>query len=193
MDEEHDGLGERLVEQAPFLRLTLAHLAGRAVRSRIEIEDLLQEVFLRALGARGLPAVDEGEASFRRFLARLARNVVIDAARSLRAAKREGKTLRLTQAGSNPDALRASALLARTRGPATRVAGHELQEDLRARFERLSPEHRRVIGLRQLEGLSAREAGLRMGRSETAIHSLYRRALVAWGADENPLSRDESA
>jgi DNA-directed RNA polymerase specialized sigma24 family protein len=37
-----------------------------------------------------------------------------------------------------------------------------------------------VIGLRQLEGLTAAEAGLRLGRSEVAVHSLYRRALEAW-------------
>jgi len=39
-----------------------------------------------------------------------------------------------------------------------------------------------VIGLRQFEGLSAAAAGRRMGRSEAAVHSLYRRALLAWEA-----------
>ena len=33
------------------------------------------------------------------------------------------------------------------------------------------------------EALGAREAARRMGRSETAIHSLYRRALEAWQGD----------
>ena len=36
-----------------------------------------------------------------------------------------------------------------------------------------------MIGLRQFEGLSARATAQRMGRSETAVHSLYRRALAA--------------
>ena len=44
----------------------------------------------------------------------------------------------------------------------------------------LSAEHRRVLGLRQFEGLSAEQAARRMGRSATAVHSLYRRALLAW-------------
>jgi DNA-directed RNA polymerase specialized sigma24 family protein len=37
-----------------------------------------------------------------------------------------------------------------------------------------------VIGLRQFEGLTAAQAGARMGRSEAAVHSLYRRALESW-------------
>ena len=43
-----------------------------------------------------------------------------------------------------------------------------------------TPDHRRVIGLRQFEGLSAAEVGQRLGRSESAVHSLYRRGLEAW-------------
>ena len=61
-------------------------------------------------------------------------------------------------------------------------------------FLALPPEHRRVLGLRQFEGLSAEEAAARMGRSAAAVHSLYRRALQAWqaGLEQNPGLRDES-
>ena len=66
------------------MRLVLAHLAGSAVRRRIEIDDLLQEVYLRALTASGgLPAPEPGEGALRRFLNRIARHVVIDAAREI--------------------------------------------------------------------------------------------------------------
>ena len=65
-------------------------------------------------------------------------------------------------------------------GPATHLAGAEAGDRLADAFARLSAEHRRVIGLRQLEGLSAAGAAARMGRSEGAVHSLYRRALAAW-------------
>jgi len=34
--------------------------------------------------------------------------------------------------------------------------------------------------LRRFEGHSAAEAAARMGRTETAVHSLFRRALAAW-------------
>ena len=69
----------------------------------------------------------------------------------------------------------------------------ETRQRLAERLAALSPEHRRVIGLRQLEGLSARETAARMGRSETAVHSLYRRALAAWHLElESSGSGDES-
>ncbi len=55
-----------------------------------------------------------------------------------------------------------------------------------AAFGTLTPEHRRVLGLRRFEGLSAAETAARMGRSETAVHSLFRRALVAWEEAANP-------
>ena len=78
-------------------------------------------------------------------------------------------------------------------GPATRVRARELELRLEERYEALSAEHKRVIGLRQLEGLSAREAAERMGRSEIAVHSLYRRALQAWqGQEIFEQSSDES-
>jgi DNA-directed RNA polymerase specialized sigma24 family protein len=65
---------------------------------------------------------------------------------------------------------------------------------LEASFAELSGEHRRVLGLRQFAGLSARETGARMGRSESAIHSLYRRALEAWqlALEKKHVGRDES-
>lgn len=174
--------GGRLAAESRWLRLLLAHLAGRTLRARVEIDDLAQDVFLRALSiAPGLP---EERAALRRVLSAIARTAVIDAVRALRAAKRDGRReVRLVRTGSasgEAGAATWSAVPADTAGPATRAAMADDERLLLAAFERLDPEHRRVIGLRQFEGLSAAEAARRMGRSETAVHSLYRRALEAW-------------
>jgi RNA polymerase sigma factor (sigma-70 family) len=173
--------GERLAAQAPRLRLLLAHLAGPAVRRRVETEDLVQEVFLRALGADlPPPGDDEGDVRLFRLLRRIARNTVVDVARAIRAAKRDGVEERLDRStwsrtgGFTPAHPGA--------GPFTRAVGRERGARLEAAFQALSPEHRRVIGFRQFEGLDAAETGRRMGRSATAVHSLYRRALEAWSA-----------
>jgi len=188
--------GERLARQERRLRLLLLHLTGRALRARVEIDDLLQEVYLRALGASSLPQPDPddpAETSLWRYLNRLARNTVIDAARAIRAAKRAGQTARLEHSDWSVAGPRASQILAATWGPATRVRASEIEQRLEQRFRSLPAEHQRVIGLRQIEGLSARAVAQRMGRSETAIHSLYRRALLAWQDDEIfRESRDES-
>ena len=173
----------------------MTHLAGRRILSRIDAEDLVQEVYLRALASpEKVPAGESGEASLRRYLNALARHAVIDAARAIRAAKRDGKELPLTRNDWSRFGARESGIQAHTPGPATRVQEQEEAARLQQAFESLSAEHRRVLGLRQLEGLSARDAARRMGRSETAVHSLYRRALQAWelAAQKNPGDGDES-
>ena len=79
-------------EQSRWLHLLLLHMTSRRVRARVEIEDLVQEVFLRALTApKGMPSEAEEEGALRRFLGRLARNTVFDLLRAMRAQKRSGE------------------------------------------------------------------------------------------------------
>lgn len=169
--------GSQLASSDGRLHLLCTHLAGSAVRSRVEIDDLVQEVYLRALVNPDAWPKD-ANALFR-YLSAIARHVVIDVVRAARAAKRDGREEALdrstwSRAGRTPAAV--------TPGPRTRAACGEESRKMAAAFLALSPEHRRVIGLRQFEGLSARETAARMGRSETAVHSLYRRALAVWDA-----------
>lgn len=201
-------LPSRLAARAGKLRLLVASLAGPSLRARYEIDDFVQETFVRVLGARGAfetqrsptlstgtcdaedvspsPAPTDAElddAALDRHLALVARHVVIDAARALRAAKREGDRSAAPLAGSSSGGSSfGGRIAAHSPGPRTRAAGRELSQDLVAAYLRLTPEHRRVLGLRQFQGLTAQECALRMGRSEVAVHSLYRRALEAWGA-----------
>ncbi|MCP3918135.1 MAG: sigma-70 family RNA polymerase sigma factor [bacterium] len=176
-------LGERLAAEGQRLHLLMEHLAGRAVRSRVEPEDLVQEVFVRALGRPELvPGTEHGDEALRRWLNALARNVVVDVARALRAAKRDGQASPLVRSAWSIAGTHESRVVAPAPGPATRACGAEEMRRLAAAYRALSPDHRRVLGLRQFEGLSAAETGRRMGRSEPAVHSLYRRALEAWEA-----------
>jgi len=181
-------LGERLACHAQRLGLLVQHLTGAALRQRVGIEDLMQEVYLRAVAhPEQLPAWEPPQdLGLWRYLAQIARHAVVDAARSARAAKRAGRVEALAHGDWSRADARASQILARTRGPHTRAADREASRDLRQHFEALCAEHRRVLGLRQFEGLSARETARRMGRSEAAIHSLYRRALIAWQAGLRP-------
>jgi RNA polymerase sigma factor (sigma-70 family) len=175
-----DDLGARLAARSGRLRLLLTHLAGRAVRARCEVDDLAQEVFVRVLADPARLPRDDAELD--RHLTLVARHVVVDAARALRAAKREGEAGALPLGSSSTSGASASRLLALTAGPATKAAVREQAANLVAAYLTLTPEHRRVLGLRQFQGLSAAEAARRMGRSEIAVHSLYRRALESWGA-----------
>jgi len=181
--EADSELGERLAAQTRRLRLLIVHLAGRAIRQRVDPDDLVQEVFLRALASPGaLPPAEPGEAALYRWLTRIARHTVIDVARAIRTRKREGAEAALVHSDWSHAGVRASQVAARTRGALSHAARREEHARLVAAFRELPPDHRRVLGLRQFEGLSAAETARRMGRSEAAVHSLYRRALAAWGA-----------
>lgn len=185
--------GSRLASQERRLRLLLVHLAGRTVRSRVEIDDLVQEVWLRALdGRNGLPPFEPGEARLWGFLRTLARNVVVDIARVIRARKRAGPVVRLARSDWSASGARESRVVQPGPGPATHAEGAEQHQRLLRAFEALAPEYRRVIGLRQIEGLSARETAARMARTETAVNSLFRRALAAWEEAIPGGFRDES-
>jgi len=176
--------GERLAALESRLRLLVVHLAGRAILARVEPDDLVQEVFVRALTAPGgLPPVDPerpGDPALFALLARIARNTVVDVARTLRARKRAGRTDPLVRSEWSRVGVVESRVAAADAGPLTRAVGGETETGLVRAYRSLEPDHRRVIGLRQFEGLSAAETARRMGRSETAVHSLYRRALAAW-------------
>ena len=176
--------GTRLAAHGRRLALLLHHFTGPAIRARVEIEDLVQEVFLRALQTpRGLPSdAGSGDQALWAFLARIARNTVVDVARALRARKRSGRETRLDHSTWSRTGSFAVDPAARGPGPVTRLVAGETVEALQRSFDALPPDHQRVIGLRQFEGLSAELTGRRMGRSASAVHSLYRRALQAWDA-----------
>jgi RNA polymerase sigma factor (sigma-70 family) len=177
-------VGERIVAQGRWLRLLLLHLAGPQVRRRIELEDLLQEVYVRAVAhQQQLPPEEPADLPLRRFLARLARSAVIDAVRAIRARKRSSgaREFRLSLSDWSRTGLLESLVAGTGPGPSTEAAQWEEQRLLLEAYEKLAADQRRVLGLRQFEGLSAAETARRMGRSEDAVNSLYRRALEAWG------------
>jgi len=174
-----EGVGARLAAQRAHLELCYRHLVGRSLRRSVDVEDVVSEVWLRALRAELPPLEEPGERALRRYLAVICRHVVVDAARAVRAARRGGREHALGRADWS--AAGSADWASPAPGPATRAASKEQEERLRRAFDTLPGEYRRVLGLRQFEGLSARETGRRMGRSESAVHSLYRRALLAWG------------
>ncbi len=172
-----DDFAGRVAQHEPRLRLLFTHLVGANLRARVELDDLVQECLLRALTSSTAP---DDPSELWRWLATLARHTAIDAARALRTRRRSAQVARLERADWSRVGLRESRLAVRAPGVATQLAEAEEHARMLAAYEGLSAEHRRVIGLRQFEGLSAAEAAARLQRSESAVHSLYRRALQAW-------------
>lgn len=161
-----DAVGALLERLRPRVVLWATSRMSRDLRSRVDPEDVTQDILL---------AVHQGIGTFtgtdpRAFLAwvfRIGENRIRDAADYHGAAKRQpAPPLSVSQVS-----------------PSMGVARAEEIERVRAAIDRLKDEHREVIRLRRLEERPTAEVAALMGRSETAVRILYCRALKALRAE----------
>jgi RNA polymerase sigma-70 factor, ECF subfamily len=149
------------------------YVASR-VRRPVDAEDLTQTVFVKALEA--LPRYEARGVPFGGWLFRLARNTLIDHART----RRDHVDL---------DAL--AERVADDRSPGEAVEVRQAIEDVGTALGALTAEQREAIALRFFAGLSAREAAAVMGRQEGTVRGLQFRAIAALrralGMDEEPV------
>ena len=128
-------------------------------------QDLTQEVFLRVF--RTLKSFRSGEGSFGVWLARLTRNLLIDHYRRNRLERASDSLddqLPMLEARSAADS-RADGLL----------AGREASELLQAALQKLSPELRETVILRDIEELDYREIAQALGVPEGTVKSRLNR------------------
>ncbi len=128
-------------------------------------QDLTQEVFLRVF--RTLASFRAGEGSFVVWLSRLTRNLLIDDYRRSRM-ERASESLddRL------PILEERTAMSSRTEGM---LAGREASELLQAALQKLSPELRETVILRDLEELEYREIAKALNVPEGTVKSRLNR------------------
>jgi RNA polymerase sigma-70 factor, ECF subfamily len=136
---------------------------GRYTSDPAEVEDMTQEVFLRAL--RSLPRFEDRGLPFTVYLLRIAANLARDRWRSLPA--RPVVTADVPEGSALAEAAEEVAV------------ANERRRALVAALDRLSPDHRAVLRMRILEGRSAREVAALMHRNEPAVRQLQVRALAA--------------
>ncbi len=127
-----------------------------------EAADLTQQVFLKALDA--LPRYRHGRTPFAAWLFRIARNGVTDAHR------RRRPTLAWDLV---PEALHPMTDLSTEET----VLRRETLTELQGLLLQLDPEKREVVLLRFMAGLTAREIGTVIGKSEAAVHKQLARSL----------------
>lgn len=111
---------------------------------RDEAEDVSQDAFLRAF--HRLERF-RGEGQFRSWLLQIAHNAALTAI-----ARRRPESL------EEPDELAAEPVVAQ-RSPASLLEGNERRRRLEGKIRGLRPEHRAVLVLRDVEGLSYEEIG----------------------------------
>jgi RNA polymerase sigma-70 factor (ECF subfamily) len=130
-----------------------------------EAQDLTQEVFLRVF--KSLKSFRAGEGSFVVWLTRLARNLLID---HYRRTRQERTTDSLED--QMPVLEEKTAMMARTEGM---LAGREASEVLQQALQKLSPDLRETIILRDLEELEYREIAQVLNVPEGTVKSRLNR------------------
>lgn len=130
-----------------------------------EAQDLTQDVFLRLF--RSLKSYRVGEGSFVVWLSRLTRNLLIDH-------YRRTKLDRVTDSieGQLPMLEEKTAASARTEGI---LAGREASEVLQAALQRLSPDLREAVILRDLEEMEYKEIAQVLNVPEGTVKSRLNR------------------
>ena len=137
----------------------------RFVGTDQEAQDLTQEIFLRVF--RSLKSFRAGEGSFTVWLTRLSRNLLID---HYRRTKLDRSTDSIEE--QLPMLEEKTAMSARTDGL---VAGREASELLQAGLQKLSPELRETVILRDLEELEYREIAQVLNVPEGTVKSRLNR------------------
>jgi RNA polymerase sigma-70 factor (ECF subfamily) len=135
----------------------------RRARTPAEAEDLTQDVFIRAI--RALGSYRDDEASYRAYLFRIARNLVIDRWRARPASTAGYQDL--------PDLADPAA------GPEAAAIARDERSRLLAALDRLPDSYSDVLRLRILGDRTAAEVGEIRGQSANAIRQLQFRAIAA--------------
>ena len=146
-------------------RRPVYQLCYRFVGNHEDASDLTQEIFLRVF--RSLASFRAGEGSFSVWLGRLTRNLLIDH-------YRRTKLERMTDSieGHLPMIEEKTAMSARTDGL---VAGREARELLQSALQKLSPELRETVILRDLEELEYKEIAQVLNVPEGTVKSRLNR------------------
>ena len=145
------------------------HQALRLLSNPEDAADVTQEVFIKVW--RSLPSF-QGDSSFSTWLYRLTDNAAIDLLR--REKKRRG------DASLDDEEYQWDSTLADPNSaPDRELEQQELRRSVAEGLKKLSEEHRRVLVLREINGLSYEEIGKILGLSTGTVKSRIARARTA--------------
>ncbi|MFO0981706.1 MAG: sigma-70 family RNA polymerase sigma factor [Planctomycetota bacterium] len=162
----HALLTQHLAGLRAFLRLRM----GPELRAKESASDLVQSVCLDLLRNMGRYQY-RSDANFRRWLYLTAMRKVSNKVAYYRRERRD--------VAREADVESVGAAYGTLSTPSRGAMQREEVERLERVFDSLAPDHREVLTLSRLVGLSHREIAEIMGRSETATRSLLVRALAA--------------
>jgi RNA polymerase sigma-70 factor (ECF subfamily) len=176
-------LGRLLDSYRNYLRLMADTQMGAALRARVDPSDLVQEALLEAhrdFGHFAGGSEPELLAWLRRILARN----LLDQARRHQAQVRDPRREASLEAlmAESGDGL-VAAFAAPGPSPSSQASRREQAVLLADALERLPPDYREVLVLRNLHDLPFEEIAQRLGRKSGAVRMLWARALERLGRE----------
>jgi RNA polymerase sigma-70 factor (ECF subfamily) len=177
VEETQNGHTEAFAELVRRHQQHVVHFCWRMVGSRQDAEDLAQESFIRLYGQLGRL---RPRAQFTTYLFAIARNTTLN---HLRSDKRRGRDRLLPLTHGND----APRLVADQRPQPDRSAQLREADDLvQQALQRLSPEHREIVVLREMQGLDYDAIAAVLGCRRGTVKSRLSRAREQLRADLAP-------
>lgn len=154
------------------LAVVVHYKMSEELRGRLEVDDILQDVFLAA--AQGLGRFTyQNPGSFMAWLSRIASDTIVDAARHQNRKKRCAEELLRFRSESNPNGPEPVDFAT----PSRVFAQQESLQILLRKLDTLPTEYRDVILLAKFEGLTTSEISERLGKSRENVALTLHRAL----------------
>jgi RNA polymerase sigma-70 factor (ECF subfamily) len=173
-ERDSDAFAELFRRVRGRLEMWIALRMGPLLRSRLTVDDVLQETFLQA--HRSLESFrDEGEGSFRRWIFSVAENRLKDLHKFHGAQKRT--PVREAPSFDEDERRRWAAISADGTSPSSGAHRADVTRRMTEAIERLPEELREVLVLRSIEERTFREVAERLERPTTSVKGLYSRAL----------------
>lgn len=178
---DHHALAELFEIYRERLRRIAMFRMDPRIAGRVDVDDVLQEVYLNAAQRIGYALREASGGLFVWFRLLLNQTLADLHRRHLGAQSRDAARERSTRFGSDPKATSfsmSSALLGHLTSPSQAMLRKELSEQLEAALATMSDLDREVLTLRHFEELSNQETARLLGISEQGASLRYVRALA---------------
>jgi RNA polymerase sigma-70 factor (ECF subfamily) len=179
-DGDHSALDQLYKVYGERVRRIVRLRMGKELRPKLDSMDLVQDVLVSALGGLG-QFTYKNEGDFLRWLSKIAENALRDNLDKLYTDKRdirkEVRRVDLSPTTGSGFVANAGPIDATT--PSVIMSRKEDLDKLEKAIDQLKPEHREVVVLTKIEGLSYKEIGKKLGKSADAVGMLLSRAIVA--------------
>jgi RNA polymerase sigma-70 factor (ECF subfamily) len=172
-------LGRLLERYRNYVGLLVRLQVGRRLKSKVDVEDLLQEIWLEI--HRKITLFRGGsEREFLTWVRRLIGSILANQVRHYLGTKQRDLRLERALADDLDHSSLAmnQSLVAAQSSPSQQAVRREQAVILSDALQSLPDDYREVIILRQLEGLSFPDVARRMGRTEDSVKNVWLRALA---------------